>query len=49
MINTKKVDDKPFGGGRGMVLKIEPIIKAISKIKPACRRGRSENLKSEKF
>ena len=29
-----KADDKPFGGGPGMVLKIEPIIKAISKIKP---------------
>ena len=28
-----KADDKPFGGGPGMVLKIEPIIKAISKIK----------------
>ncbi|MDD5433277.1 MAG: tRNA (guanosine(37)-N1)-methyltransferase TrmD [Candidatus Pacebacteria bacterium] len=23
------VDDKPFGGGRGMVLKVEPILKAI--------------------
>ena len=35
----------------GMVLKIEPIIKAISKIKPACRRGRSEisNLKNSKI
>jgi len=30
---NKKVDDKPFGGGLGMVLKIEPIFKAISKIK----------------
>ncbi len=29
----KKVDDKPFGGGPGMVMKIEPIIKTISKIK----------------
>ena len=27
------VDDKPFGGGRGMVLKPEPIIKALKKIK----------------
>ena len=29
----KKVDDKPFGGGPGMVIKTEPIIKIISKIK----------------
>ena len=28
----KKVDDEPFGGGAGMVLKIEPISKAIEKI-----------------
>lgn len=28
----KKVDDKPFGGGPGMVLKIEPIVKAIGSI-----------------
>ena len=27
-----KADDKPFGGGPGMVLKIEPIIKAIGSI-----------------
>jgi tRNA (guanine37-N1)-methyltransferase len=29
----KKVDDKPFGGGRGMVMMIEPIYKAVKKIK----------------
>ena len=29
----KKVDDSPFGGGPGMVLKIEPIIKAVARIK----------------
>ncbi|TSC90694.1 MAG: tRNA (guanine37-N1)-methyltransferase [Parcubacteria group bacterium Gr01-1014_2] len=27
------IDDKPFGGGPGMVLKIEPICKAIKEIK----------------
>ena len=26
----KTVDDKPFGGGRGMVLKVEPIKKAVN-------------------
>ena len=28
------VDDSPFGGGPGMVLKVEPIYKAIQKLKP---------------
>ena len=32
----KTVDDRPFGGGLGMVLKIEPIYRAVNKIrKPA--------------
>lgn len=29
----KTVDDRPFGGGLGMVLKVEPIFKAVKKIK----------------
>ena len=29
----KTVDDRPFGGGLGMVLKIEPIFKAVSALK----------------
>lgn len=29
----KTVDDRPFGGGLGMVLKIEPIYKAVKEIK----------------
>jgi len=29
----KTVDDSPFGGGAGMVMKVEPIYKAIKKIK----------------
>ncbi len=28
----KTVDDRPFGGGLGMVLKIEPIFKAVKKL-----------------
>lgn len=28
----RKVDDKPFGGGPGMIMKVEPIIKAIKTI-----------------
>jgi len=27
-----RVDDKPFGGGRGMVLKLEPLYKAVSNL-----------------
>jgi len=30
--NHKTVDDRPFGGGLGMVLKVEPIYKAVKKI-----------------
>lgn len=30
-----KVDDKPFGGGPGMVMKAEPVYKAVMKIKKA--------------
>ena len=29
----RTVDDKPFGGGLGMVMKVEPIYKAVVKIK----------------
>ncbi len=35
-----KVDDKPFGGGPGMVLKIEPIYKAVSHITHHVSRGK---------
>jgi len=31
--NHQTVDDRPFGGGLGMVLKVEPIYKAVKKIK----------------
>lgn len=30
-----KVDDRPFGGGAGMVLKAEPVLSAVKKIKPS--------------
>lgn len=29
----KKTDDRPFGGGPGMVFKVEPIVKAVSSIR----------------
>ncbi len=33
----KTVDDRPFGGGLGMVLKVEPIFKAVQKLKGRSR------------
>jgi tRNA (guanine37-N1)-methyltransferase len=38
----RTVDDKPFGGGPGMVLKIEPIYKAVQYLKS---KFKSQNLK----
>ncbi len=35
----KAVDDRPFGGGRGMILKIEPIFKAVSVLKKSSRQS----------
>lgn len=32
----KTVDDRPFGGGPGMVLKVDPIYRAVKKIKKNC-------------
>ncbi|MEK7120680.1 MAG: tRNA (guanosine(37)-N1)-methyltransferase TrmD [Patescibacteria group bacterium] len=37
----KKVDDRPYGGGPGMVLAVDPIIKAWNKAK-----GKSKNIKT---
>ena len=37
------VDDRPFGGGLGMVLKVEPIYKAVKQIK---EKSRSKKVKS---
>lgn len=31
--NHKTVDDRPFGGGAGMVMMVEPILKAVEKIR----------------
>ncbi len=39
-----KVDDRPFGGGPGMVLKIEPIYRAVSFLSEK-RKAKSEKLK----
>ena len=39
----RKVDDRPYGGGPGMVLKVEPIIRAIeSFLKPSIFKRRTK-------
>ncbi|KPJ57246.1 tRNA (guanine-N1)-methyltransferase [Parcubacteria bacterium DG_74_2] len=40
----KTVDDKPYGGGRGMIMKIEPIYRAVKKIK---KKSKLRNKKSK--
>jgi tRNA (guanine37-N1)-methyltransferase len=39
----QKTDDKPFGGGDGMVMKCEPIFRAIEKIVGTCERENYPN------
>lgn len=38
----KSVDDRPYGGGLGMVLRVEPIYKAIKKIKSKIKNKKSK-------
>ncbi len=35
----KSVDDTPYGGGDGMVLRVEPIFAAVEKIKETCQKN----------
>jgi len=37
----KKVDDRPYGGGPGMVMYAEPILRAVGKIKKAIARRKT--------
>lgn len=37
--NRKTVDDTPYGGGAGMVMKIEPLYKSIKSIKSKVKSG----------
>ncbi len=49
----KKVDDKPYGGGAGMVLQAEPILRAVDKLLSykliSPHRGKLSNLKTYKL
>lgn len=38
----RKVDDRPFGGGSGMVMSPEPIFRAVESLKKNRRRGRGK-------
>lgn len=41
----KTVDDKPYGGGPGMVLKVEPIFRAVQAIKKIRNKPKTQNPK----
>src|SRR3989338_9605840 len=45
----KKVDDKPYGGGAGMVIQAEPVLRAVSafKTKNFTRQRRARNPKTK--
>lgn len=44
----KTVDDTPYGGGTGMVLKVEPIYRCVASIKSQIKNSKSQtNLKSQ--
>jgi tRNA (guanine37-N1)-methyltransferase len=38
--NHRSADDKPFGGGPGMVMKVEPVYRALKELKAAKRQAR---------
>ena len=42
----RSVDDKPFGGGPGMILMIEPLVKALEYVKKRNKKSEIRNKKS---
>jgi len=38
------VDDRPYGGGIGMVMKVEPIYKAVEEIKKGKKKGKKRKI-----
>jgi tRNA (guanine37-N1)-methyltransferase len=44
-----KVDDRPFGGGPGMVLKVEPIYKAVEAIQKQSQRKKAKRTRTILF
>ena len=47
--NYKPVDGKPYGGGAGMVLQAEPILKAFSKVEKNIKLARRGGSKKKKI
>jgi tRNA (guanine37-N1)-methyltransferase len=43
--NYKPVDDKPYGGGPGMVMRAEPILKAVEKVLKSIPHSRPLSIK----
>ncbi|MBU4000423.1 tRNA (guanosine(37)-N1)-methyltransferase TrmD, partial [Patescibacteria group bacterium] len=43
----RQVDDRPFGGGPGMVLKIEPIFKAVTALKKPKTKNQKPKLRTK--
>jgi len=42
------VDDAPFGGGQGMVMKVEPVFKAVEELKEEMPKGPTPNVQRRK-
>src|SRR5580704_1753373 len=45
----QKVDDRPFGGGPGMVFKVEPIYRAVESIKKRAKKGAAKKVRTILF
>ena len=43
----RSVDDRPYGGGPGMVMRVEPIFEAVDAIKKSCDRAEGESVSRE--
>ena len=41
----KKVDDKPYGGGPGMVMTVDPIVKSVERIQSKIKRRKNTKTK----
>ncbi len=44
MDKHKRVDDTPYGGGAGMLMKIEPLYKAISSVKSKTNKNKTKTI-----
>ncbi len=45
----KTVDDKPYGGGPGMIFKVEPIFKAVTALKIQNSKSKSKTNQKSKI